>query len=72
MFCGGILMGSKLTYQCNVCGRNMDVGDKEKVPECCGAPMEKLPYCEKTFTAEQARPFHDDEPCNDSGAGTGN
>jgi hypothetical protein len=64
-------MGDKLTYKCKACGKMMDVEDKEKAPECCGVPMEKLPYCTKTFTAEQARAFHDDEPCDDGRASKG-
>ena len=64
-------MEEKLSYQCTACGKMMDVEDEGTAPECCGAPMEKLPYCAKTFTAEQARLVDDDEPCNDSSTGNG-
>ena len=65
-------MEDKLTYKCGACGKMMDVDDNGRAPECCGVPMEKLPYCTKTFTAEQARAIDDDEPCNDGNASKGN
>ena len=64
-------MKEKLTYKCSICGKMTDVEGKEKVPECCGMPMEKLPSCTKTLTAEHARFTDEDEPCNDGRAGRG-
>ena len=35
-------MGIEETYQGENCGKTVKISD-EKIPECCGKPMEKLP-----------------------------
>jgi hypothetical protein len=62
-------MSDKLTYKCSICGNTMDSREIGVVPQCCGVPMEELPACSKTFTAEWARGTDEDEPCNESGHG---
>jgi hypothetical protein len=62
-------MSEKTTYACKECGKTLDLGSKENIPECCGLPMEKLPYCRNTDTPEQARSSDEGEPCDDGRAG---
>jgi hypothetical protein len=62
-------MNDKSTYTCKECGKTLDLNAKEDIPECCGIPMEKLPYCRSTDTAEQARAGDKGEPCDDGRSG---
>jgi hypothetical protein len=62
-------MIDKASYKCKVCGKTLDLNTNEDKPECCGMPMEKLPYCMTTDTAEHARTDDDGGPCDDGRAG---
>ncbi len=62
-------MNDKISYKCKECGKTLDLNADEHIPVCCGIPMEKLPYCRTTDTAEQARATDDGEPCDDGRAG---
>jgi hypothetical protein len=62
---GGSHMSDKFTYTCSICGKSTDLESSSAIPECCGKPMEKLPACTKTFTAEWARGTETDEPCKE-------
>jgi hypothetical protein len=62
-------MSEKATYVCKECGKTLDLSANGSIPECCGMPMEKLPYCRNTDTAEQARANDKGEPCDDGRAG---
>jgi hypothetical protein len=53
-------------YECDGCGKQITVEDGAEAPECCGEPM---PVCTMASVAEHARPFNDDEPCDDGRAG---
>jgi hypothetical protein len=64
-------MGDKRSYQCKACGKTKNVEDQAEGPECCGAPMEELPSCTKTFTGAWARFVDNDEPCDEGNAGKG-
>lgn len=61
------------TYACKSCGGKKDVDTAaEGVPECCDAPMEKVPEldtCTATTTAEHSRMDQMDEPCDDGRSG---
>jgi hypothetical protein len=58
-------------YECEKCGKKTTVVDNDKVPECCGRPMKKLPLdvCIQPAHAEHARPMESEEPCDDGRAG---
>jgi hypothetical protein len=58
-------------YQCQSCKRTATVEDDQKVPECCGKPMKKIPreICLQPAHAEHARPMEDDDACDDFRAG---
>ncbi len=66
-------MGEKKEYECNQCGRHVEVdAAREGVPECCGALMtlvERLPACGLSSTAEHSRSFDDEGPCDDGRGG---
>jgi hypothetical protein len=62
-------MNDKVSYKCSVCSKTLDLDTIKSIPECCGMPMEKLPYCRSTDTAEHARADDDGEPCDDGRAG---
>jgi hypothetical protein len=57
-------------YSCKECGSIATTTDGS-IPECCGKPMEQIPMnaCTSAFSAEIARPFNEDEPCDDARAG---
>jgi len=60
----------KNTYKCKECGKTIDITD-EKVPNCCGKPMEKVPLdiCTQPAHAEHARPMDEENACDDGRAG---
>ena len=62
-------MEGRITYECKKCNAILSKEDDGKAPECCGMPMEKLPKCTTTDTAEHARANDEGEPCDDSRAG---
>jgi hypothetical protein len=62
-------MENEASYKCNKCGATINTSGI-KTPECCGIPMEKMPFCRSTDTPEQARSNDDGEPCNDSRGGS--
>jgi hypothetical protein len=66
-------MSNKQTYKCKNCGEATDVDmASEETPECCEAPMEKMPdmdACTVSTTAEHARLDETDEPCDDGRSG---
>lgn len=66
-------MGEKTTYSCKTCGGTIEIDAAAKdVPECCKAPMEKMPEmdaCTISTTAEHARFDETDEPCDDGRSG---
>ena len=62
-------MNSK-KYRCRECGKETVVPETQKeAPECCGEPMEFLEVCREAPSAEHARPFNEDEPCDDDRSG---
>jgi hypothetical protein len=62
-------MTDNVSYKCKVCGKTLDLNSGKDIPECCGMPMVKLPYCRTTDTAEHARANDDGGPCDDGRAG---
>ncbi len=58
-------MADEVTYVCGLCDRKVTVKAGEPVPECCGKPMEPLPFCMTVPQWEMARPDKD-EPCDDA------
>jgi hypothetical protein len=60
-------MGTGETYKCRECGREIAAVSGEIAPECCGAPMEKLPlpYCTHAYDPEATRPGIAEGPCDD-------
>ena len=62
-------MGEKAIYKCMECGNTKEADASGQAPECCDMPMEKLPYCRMSDTAEQARANDEGEPCDDGRAG---
>jgi predicted ATP-dependent serine protease len=60
----------KQKYQCQECGKEKEEMNG-KNPSCCGKPMKqmKVDVCITAPSAEHARPFNDDEPCDDSRSG---
>ena len=59
-------MMKEKTYSCEICKKEKTIPQGEKIPECCGLPMElKLEVCTKPFVAETARAAAADEPCDD-------
>ncbi len=62
-------MIDKASYKCNTCSKILDLETDKGVPECCGMPMVKMPFCRTTDTAEHARANDDGEPCDDGRAG---
>ena len=63
-------MGEKETYRCENCRKTVKISD-EKIPECCGKPMKKLPLdiCLQPAHAEQTRPMEDEDACDDFRSG---
>ncbi len=57
-----------IKYICKQCGKEA-MAPEGQPPECCGEPMEPMDVCTLTETAEQDRPFNEDEPCDDGRAG---
>jgi ribosomal protein L37AE/L43A len=65
-------MSKKNKYECENCGKAMEVKAGDKVPECCGKAMrgaEKLPVCEMSSTAEHSRLHRNDDACDDGRSG---
>jgi hypothetical protein len=66
-------MADKNKYECENCGKMMEVSAGGKVPECCGKAMrtaEKLPVCELSSTAEHSRLDGSDDACDDGRSGS--
>jgi hypothetical protein len=66
-------MSQKQKFECENCGKAMEVSAGDKVPECCGKPMrsaEKLPVCEMSSTAEHSRMHGNDDACDDGRSGS--
>jgi ribosomal protein L37AE/L43A len=66
-------MSQKHKYECENCGKAMEVTASSKVPECCGKTMrsaEKLPVCEMSSTAEHSRMHGNDDACDDGRSGS--
>lgn len=64
-------MSAGITYECPKCQRQ-DEGDAEQAPVCCGQPMkpiDPLPVCGVSQTAEHSRLEDGGEPCDDGRAG---
>ena len=57
-------------YSCKECGNTIITSDSA-IPDCCGKPMEQIPMdvCTHAFSDEIARPFNEDEPCDDARSG---
>ena len=66
-------METKKVYQCEGCGKEIDLKLKEKhEAECCGKTsdaMEELEPCLKTDTAEHARGGDENDACYDGREG---
>ncbi len=65
-------MTQKNKYECENCGKTMEVNAGGKVPECCGKAMrgaDKLPVCEMSSTAEHSRMHGEDDACDDGRSG---
>lgn len=62
-------MKGRVTYECKKCTRLKNKDDDGITPECCGMPMDRVPECTSTDTAEHARANDKGEPCNDGRAG---
>jgi hypothetical protein len=60
---------SNVKYKCKTCG-STEMAPEDKAPECCGEPMELLDVCTTAPSAEFARPFNEDDACDDGRAGT--
>ncbi len=58
-------------FKCEECGKEVEVSEKQDVPECCGEKMKQLPldYCIQPSHPEHARPMDDEEPCDDGRGG---
>jgi hypothetical protein len=56
-------------YKCSQCGSTQTAPEGE-APVCCGEPMELMNVCTTAEVAEHARPFNEDEPCDDGRAGS--
>lgn len=52
-------------YRCPKCGKTFK---SEKPPVCCGEEA-KLEVCTEAPSAEHARPFNEDGPCDDGRSG---
>ena len=63
-------MGREETYQGENCGKTVKISD-EKILECCGKPMEKLPLDIRLQPAhaEHARPMEGEDACDDFRSG---
>ena len=57
-------------FKCQDCGKEITIKG-EKIPDCCGKQMKKVPLavCTQPAHAEHARPMDSDEPCDDGRAG---
>ncbi len=66
-------MADKLAYECENCGKNIEVSaDEAKAPECCDKPMkrfESLDACTVSTTAEHSRLDDFDDACDDGRSG---
>jgi ribosomal protein L37AE/L43A len=65
-------MSKKNKYECENCGKKVEVDAGAKVPDCCGKAMrsaEKLPVCEMSSTAEHSRLNGSDDACDDGRSG---
>ncbi len=58
----------EVQYTCKSCGKTA-MAPEGQAPTCCGLPMEPMNVCTTADTAEHARPFNEDEPCDDGRAG---
>lgn len=58
-------------YQCQTCKRSETIEEDEKVPDCCGKPMKKIPreICLQPAHPEHARPMEKEDACNDFRSG---
>jgi len=63
-------MEGEKAYQCENCGKTVKISD-EKIPECCGKLMKKLPLdiCLQPAHAEHTRPMDDEDACDDFRSG---
>lgn len=63
-------MNDTVLYKCEICGkREKGISKTENLPICHGEamkPVEPLPVCETTMTAEHARLYDMGDPCDDS------
>jgi ribosomal protein L37AE/L43A len=68
-----VLMTQKKKYECENCGKALEVNSDSKVPDCCGKAMrsaEKMPVCEMSTTAEHSRLHGNDDACDDGRSGS--
>ena len=67
-------MAENQVFECKTCGSRTEVDAGEnKVPECCGKPMQPgvpLDTCQLSNTPEHSRFDDFDEPCDDGRAGS--
>ena len=60
-------------YTCEKCGKGVDSRDSSTMPpECCHmtmTPVESLPACELSATAEHSRLVDEGDPCDDGRGG---
>jgi hypothetical protein len=57
----------KKAFRCKHCEDEKVVDADTITPECCGEPMMQVPLesCSKPFNSESARPFEDEDACDD-------
>ena len=66
-------MSKNNKYECENCGKKMEINAEGEVPECCGKAMrsaEKMPVCEMSSTAEHSRLHGSDDACDDGRSGS--
>lgn len=64
---------AKKKYKCLVCGKVVETNGTElQAPYCDGRPMTQVPVdnCNQASSAETARPFNDDDACDDGRGGS--
>jgi hypothetical protein len=66
-------MEEQQAYTCEKCGKGVELQDSSATPpECCNQtmiPVESLPACELSATAEHSRLADDSDPCDDGRGG---
>ncbi|UCG06363.1 MAG: hypothetical protein JSV83_21045 [Desulfobacterales bacterium] len=66
-------MIAKHVYECENCGKSVELGAEEAIaPECCDKPMKEiadLDACKVSTTAEHSRFDDFDDACDDGRSG---